>query len=1067
MSSGTVESLCQRLGEEAELVEAGRATMKEALAGLRGAEWDSLSVEEIRELCSKVRLVPLASRQTWAALLERLLQGKGALARAYASMAVASTLLWPAGESEQASQREEQARAVFQRHGDEFGEAWALSDLAVALANLGRTCQVVEVSGLAVEVARRIGAWYWEAGALEALASAYSQTGQHSEALRCARRALRLRAKSGSRKGQYSSLRWLGMVYRRMGSPLRAWRVVREALAAARELGDRWAEADTLEELFGLAKGLGKFGPAREFLQQALAIDAEVGYLGQRHVVRLLNMTDLLMHAGEREPALRYAGKAVELARGQGLREVEALALKLLAGAYSGLARHKEALECCEAGLALARASGAAELEARILYKVAYVYHASGQHGKAIKFLSEHWHSLEASGSPSLLGDAFHLLGSCQERSGRAEEAAESYRRSVDFYTPGVHGGWTRPLARLGKWFVLQGCAGEGFARLREALRASKKIEPGSEPYFLGMLGEAEEEAHRPERAYQCYLRAVKTVERQRAGLTVGEHRLGCWEDWVGYYHRAVGCAVALGRNRQALEHAERARARTLVELIAAGGLPRPTGADTALGPEGAAAHQRVEELRGDLQALHNRGDHLSLEANSPGIRAARVSVNQDIKQAEGAYEKALEELRRQNPELYSLTDVDVLTLKQIREEVLDRETALLEYFVTAGQVIAFALSKRRGLFSTKAIPLDGTSLEQLVARCLPSWRLDGARRQWLLGQVHQEHLREAYRLLVAPVESDLQGFQRLVVVPHGPLHRLPFHALTAEDGTSLADQYPLGIAYAPSATALSYCQSPTKRHGPPSTALVLANPRCRQAALPGAELEGLQVARLFHPNGRLLSGAEATRESLRSLASDMDLIHLSCHGHYAEYNPLFSGLILAGGNGKGKGRAHPRDDLVTVHDLFGLRLQASLVTLSGCVTGRSAAGAGDELIGLSRGFFCAGTPSLLTSLWEVNDFSTALLMRSFYTRWMKGADKAAALKHAQEEVRTLRAGDAAELLAEMGSGLEDGGGRGKGRKLRQLIQQEIERLRSMPPSERAYSAPYYWAPFILMGDWN
>src|SRR5581483_6103699 len=149
----------------------------------------------------------------------------------------------------------------------------------------------------------------------------------------------------------------------------------------------------------------------------------------------------------------------------------------------------------------------------------------------------------------------------------------------------------------------------------------------------------------------------------------------------------------------------------------------------------------------------------------------------------------------------------------------------------------------------------------------------------------------------------------------------------------------------------------------------------------------------------------EATLAALHTQAPSANILHLACHGQFRPDNPLFSSLQLA-------------DGWLTVRDAYALDLQCGLVTLSACETGVSAVAPGDELIGLARGFFSAGAPALLVSLWTVDDAATATLMQRFYARLCAGERPAAALRRAQCEL-----------------------------------------LREQPH-------PFFWAPFILIGRW-
>ncbi len=138
--------------------------------------------------------------------------------------------------------------------------------------------------------------------------------------------------------------------------------------------------------------------------------------------------------------------------------------------------------------------------------------------------------------------------------------------------------------------------------------------------------------------------------------------------------------------------------------------------------------------------------------------------------------------------------------------------------------------------------------------------------------------------------------------------------------------------------------------------------------AAPFIDSEIRAVADAF-PHARVLTGAEATVERLRSEGCKADLIHLACHGRFSPEAPMSSGLRLA-------------DRWLTVRDVYGLRLAGAVVVLSGCDTGRAAIGGGDDLTGLARGFFAGGASQLLMSLWPTHDESTGELVADVYNMW-------------------------------------------------------------------------------------
>jgi CHAT domain-containing protein len=151
--------------------------------------------------------------------------------------------------------------------------------------------------------------------------------------------------------------------------------------------------------------------------------------------------------------------------------------------------------------------------------------------------------------------------------------------------------------------------------------------------------------------------------------------------------------------------------------------------------------------------------------------------------------------------------------------------------------------------------------------------------------------------------------------------------------------------------------------------------------------LAEVQSVAAILPNAELLLGTQATAENLRKKGSQSALLHIATHGTYRQDNPMFSGIRLG-------------DGYLNLYDLYQMRLSARHVTLSGCATGMNFVAAGDELLGLERGLFCAGAASLLLSLWDVHDRSTAELMQAFYKHYIESGDMATSLQSAMKQIR-------------------------------------------------------------------
>ncbi|MGH7867634.1 MAG: CHAT domain-containing protein, partial [Candidatus Dormibacteraceae bacterium] len=305
---------------------------------------------------------------------------------------------------------------------------------------------------------------------------------------------------------------------------------------------------------------------------------------------------------------------------------------------------------------------------------------------------------------------------------------------------------------------------------------------------------------------------------------------------------------------------------------------------------------------------------------------------------------------------------------------------ALIEYYSTGDRLVAAVLTRT-------SIEITPITVLSRVIHFLPLLRFQlskfrmGAtytqRFEQPLLQATNSHLEALYSELIAPLHRHLHA-KHLIFVPHGPLHFLPFHAL--KNGESyLCDTHT--VSYAPSATVFALCQEKPASDLPSS--LVMGIPDERAPHI----LDEVQSVAAILPQTDLFLGAEASTEVLKKRGSRSGLLHIATHGSYRQDNPMFSGIRLG-------------DSYLNLYDLYQMRLSARHVTLSGCATGMNFVAAGDELLGLQRGLFCAGAASLLLSLWDVHDRSTSELMQAFYKDYMATHEMAGSLQAAMKHLR-------------------------------------------------------------------
>jgi CHAT domain-containing protein len=448
--------------------------------------------------------------------------------------------------------------------------------------------------------------------------------------------------------------------------------------------------------------------------------------------------------------------------------------------------------------------------------------------------------------------------------------------------------------------------------------------------------------------AIKVLQRAADAIERVRNSIDFEAGKIGFAASKQVVYAALVDALADSGDWRGAFEAAERAKARALVDLLAQRhDLPPPATSDESVRALFASAQASEADISFPTGEDAVRGIHV--------IADSRASLGQAA------------------PEAASLVSVQKVPLEEITAQLAPGES-LIDYYDSGNSLYAFMLSDNHVTgfkLSAKGLDEEVRAFREAIARKDPNTR---SRAQTL----HERLLR--------PVLADSKA-DKLTIAPHGMLHYLPFSAL--HDGEQyLIDRVSLRVT--PSASALAYLRNdrPTK----PGKLLALGNPDLGNPRydLPNAEVEAVNLARMF-PDSRALVRADASKSAIKSLGAGFSMLHFATHGKFDTDAPLSSGLYLA--------RGTEPDGVLTVNDLYALRWDAELVTLSACETGLGKVANGDDVIGLTRGFLYAGARSIVASLWQVDDAATEELMVSFY-RNLDGHSKREALRLAQIATR-------------------------------------------------------------------
>jgi tetratricopeptide (TPR) repeat protein len=422
------------------------------------------------------------------------------------------------------------------------------------------------------------------------------------------------------------------------------------------------------------------------------------------------------------------------------------------------------------------------------------------------------------------------------------------------------------------------------------------------------------------------------------------------------YFDAAVHVLAQSGEVREAFMYAERARARAFLQTV---------------------GNRRVEP-RGAI-------DRLVREADSLRIRIAELERDRsvpagELDQARNRYRAVLSRARTTSPEYASLLRVDPADLDALQAEI-PADTTVVSYFLS--KLASHAWIVDRDSFEYVRLSVPDAALHRAICW---SDRFRGAGRG---GEVQRDcedpaTAEEVFDLFIAPLREKLRT-RRLLIIPHRVMHQFPFAAMVdRKSGRHLIEDYTL--LFAPSASALRFLRDKeTPLHG---AALVIGDPRGSMGSLEGAEAEAHVIAQML--GTAAITGAEAKEELLYDFDGAIDLVHIGAHGTYNSASPLFSRIALApGGTRDGNLDVH---EILTELDWRGV----NLVVLSACRTAVGERTGGDDVVGLTRAVLYAGSPGVISTLWNIDDHASAVLMGELYCRLRDGAPIADALREAQ-----------------------------------------------------------------------
>jgi len=939
-----------------------------------------------------------------------------------------------------------QALGIWQELGDEDRQAELWNSLGFVHSRLGDAAAETAAFEHALELRRRLDGDRTPAFALFNLAAAYQKLGRLEEAEDLYRQALAAFQAEGSERGAASAWNGLGSLLSRRGDLAPARAAFERALELSRGLGDRRLQAQVLNNAGVVHRLMGHPDLALDSFTEALHLARAERDTGSE-AAALNNSAVTYRYQGRMQEALELQRQLLDLQRRRGDRRGEAIALNNLATIYTRLGKSAEARDGFRRTLELNRASGDPTAEAKTLSNLGWTYQEEGDLETAGTYFEQALALSETIGDQRLEAAAYRYLGKLHRQRGDLDRAGRELARGLALSRQlGVRSTQALLLAEQGRLAAARGDAAVAVSALTASLDLQRELRDAwgqAEVHFE--LAAVHRGAGRLDAARGELESALALLEEIRGDVAILDLRSSLVAVRRNYHDAYVDLLMELDRRRPgqgwdaaAFAAAEQARARSLLDLLRESEIDVAQGAD----PELLAAER---ELRGHLNALERRRLEVAAEEGVEAAeRTARLdALENELRQVREDHQSAEARIRTSNPAYAALTRPRSLAPGDVAERLLDPDTVLLTYY----------LGERRGFL--QALSRDGLTSFELPPRS----ELEDAARTFYAalrepGGGADELARRLGEWLLAPAAATIAG-RRVVVVADGALHYVPFAALPdpAGGGPGGGAAPPLVVGHEvvslPSVSVLEILRREEARDAaaaPRKLLAVFADPvfqatdprvhsgdgdgdaatrrddtpgldyrRLRFSAREAASLAALVPAdESWQAVGFAASRAAVTRPDLARYR----FVHFATHGVLNTQYPELSGLVLSLVDENGE----PEDGFLRLHDVYELHLDADLVTLSACRTALGQEMRGEGLVGLTRGFMYAGARRVMASLWDVQDRATAEIMERFYRGMLEdGRTPAAALRAAQTSM--LR--------------------------------------------DARWSAPYYWAPFVLQGDWR
>ncbi|WP_017716827.1 tetratricopeptide repeat protein [Kamptonema formosum] len=969
------------------------------------------------------------------------------------------------GDKQKALDCLNQSLPLFRQVGEKAGEAATLTGIGAIYSSLGDKQKALDYYSQSLPLTRLVGDKGQEAVTLNNIGGVYSDLGDKQKALAYLSQSLPLFRQVGDKAREAGTLNNIGMVYDDLGDKQKALDYFSQSLPLSRLVGDKPGEATTLNNIGAVYNALGDKQKALDYFNQSLPLTRLVGDKAQE-AATLNNIGAVYSDLGDKQKALDYLNQSLPLLRLVGDKAGEATTLTNIGGVYDALGDKQRALDYYSQSLPLRRLVGDKAGEAATLNNMGLVYDDLGDKQKALDYYSQSLPLTQLVGDKAGEAATLNNIGAVYNALGDKQKALDYFNQSLPLRRQvGDKEGEAGTLNNIGMVYDDLGDKQKALDYYSQSLPLARLVgDKEEEAVTLSNLAVTKRRQGNLTEALTDIEAAIAIIEDLRTKIDSEKLRQSYFAQNQNGYEFYIDLLMELhrqnpdkGYDAKAFNASERARARTLLELLTEAKANIRQGITPQLREKESNLQQRINATAKRQMELFS-GEHTEQQ---------ETAIKQELDNLLRELDELRAEIRKTSPRYAALTQPQPLTAQQVQQQLLDKNTLLLQYSlgkdrsflwaVTPDSLTAYELPPRAEIekvaepfYQLMQNPAyRGESRNLIVTPDIPKVNASVAKlSQMLLGQV-----------------ADKLPGKRLLIVPDGVLNYIPFSALPAPapaptPAPAPNDLTPLLVSHEiinlPSASTLAILRQDSPRQPAPKTVALIADPVFEpdDSRVTGNPSPPQQETRLFtfttsrsadsvgikHPIPRL-TGTRKEAEAIlanapkpqtmqafdfdasRTTLNNTDLtqyraVHFATHGFASSSAPELSGVLLSLVDDKG----NLVDGFLRLHDIFNLSLNAQVVVLSACQTGLGGSVRGEGLVGLTRGFMYAGTPRLVVSLWSVDDEATAALMSSFYTKMLsQGMPVAQALRQAQLEMW----------------------------------------------KQDKWKSPYFWAAFTLQGDWR